>query len=182
MYIRTEETPNPATLKFLPGRGVMDEGTLDIESREDAKQSPLAGRLFGVEGVRAVFLGKDFISVTKDEVKTWADMKPELLTAIVEHYASGEPAALPGAKITLSGKDEGDLVAQIRDLLDRKVRPALAQDGGDVAFQRFEDGIVYVTLKGACSGCPSASLTLKAGIESLLRHNFPEVREVRQVR
>lgn len=183
MFIQTEETPNPATMKFLPGREVLAKGTLDIGSIKDAAQSPLAERLFGIAGVRGVFLGRDFISVTKEEAKNWPELKPAVLTTIMDHYTSGAPMLAEGAVAqTASAADEGEIVAKIREFLDQKVRPALAQDGGDVEFQRFEDGIVYLTLKGACSGCPSASLTLKAGVESLLRHYIPEVREVRQVR
>jgi len=183
MFIQTEETPNPATMKFLPGREVLAQGTLDIGSIKDAAQSPLAERLFGIAGVRGVFLGRDFISVTKEEAKNWPDLKPAILTAIMDHYTSGAPMLAEGAVAhTISAADESEIVAKIREFLDQKVRPALAQDGGDVAFQRFEDGVVYLMLKGACSGCPSASMTLKAGVESLLRHYIPEVREVRQVR
>jgi len=181
MFIQTEETPNPATMKFLPGREVLEEGTLDIASAKDAAASPLAERLFGVEGVCGVFLGKDFIAITKDTAKNWAEMKPPVLMAIMEHFTSGKPV-VASYVVEQPMSDESTVVAKIRDLLDHKIRPALAQDGGDVAFQRFEDGIVYLTLKGACSGCPSASLTLKAGVESLLRHYIPEVQEVRQVR
>jgi Fe-S cluster biogenesis protein NfuA len=191
MFIQTEETPNPATMKFLPGREVLGQGTLDIASSKDAAQSPLAERLFGIEGVRGVFLGHDFISVTKEDAKNWPALKPAILTAIMDHYTSGKPmvaVAVAGSEqrertAEQSQPNEKDaIVAKIREFLDQKVRPALAQDGGDVAFQRFEDGVVYLMLKGACSGCPSASMTLKAGVESLLRHYIPEVREVRQVR
>jgi Fe-S cluster biogenesis protein NfuA len=184
MFIQTEETPNPATMKFLPGREVLAEGTMDIGSSEEALGSPLALRLFDIEGVRAVFLGADFISVTKSDEKSWPTLKPVLLTAIMEHFTSGRPFVVKegGTEQEANPEDEDPVVAQIRDLLDHKVRPAVAQDGGDIVFQRFEDGIVYLTLKGACSGCPSSSLTLKAGVESLLKHYVPEVREVRQVR
>lgn len=184
MFIQTEETPNPATMKFIPGREVMAEGTMDIGSFKDAALSPLAERLFDIEGVSRVFLGKDFISVTKVEDKNWSVLRPFILSAIMDHFTSGKPVIYPeGARDETSlPADEDEVVAQIRDLLDHRVRPALAQDGGDVTFVRFEEGIVYLTLKGACSGCPSASLTLKAGVESLLRHYIPEVVEVRQVR
>ncbi|MFA4995397.1 MAG: NifU family protein [Bdellovibrionales bacterium] len=183
MFIQTEETPNPATMKFVPGREVLGQGTLDIVSSKEAAQSPLAERLFGIDGVRGVFLGADFITVTKAEDRTWPSLKPAILTAIMDHFTSGKPMVTGSAPTqTASPADEGEIVAKIRDLLDHKIRPAVAQDGGDITFQRFEDGVVYLTLKGACSGCPSASLTLKAGVESLLRHYIPEVREVRQVR
>jgi Fe-S cluster biogenesis protein NfuA len=188
MFIQTEETPNPATMKFLPGREVLGEtkagGTLEIISIEDAAQSPLAQSLFGIEGVRSVFLGKDFITVTKGEGKNWPALKPPVLTAIMEHFTSGKPILASDASSSppKGAENEDAVVTKIRDLLDHKIRPAVAQDGGDIVFQRFEDGIVYLTLKGACSGCPSAGLTLKAGVESLLRHYIPEVLEVRQVR
>jgi Fe-S cluster biogenesis protein NfuA len=183
MFIQTEETPNPATMKFLPGRDVMGQGTLDIAAKTDAAQSPLALSLFAIEGVRGVFLGKDFVTVTKDEAKNWAAMKPPVLTAIMEHFTSGKPVLVTeGAEQAVAANDEGPIVAKIRDLLDHKIRPAVAQDGGDITFQRFEDGIVYLNLKGSCAGCPSSSMTLKAGVENMLRHYVPEVREVRQVR
>ncbi|MDD3370738.1 MAG: NifU family protein [Alphaproteobacteria bacterium] len=181
MFIQTEETPNPATMKFLPGREVMEQGTLDMTSPKDALRSPLAQSLFEIEGVRAVFFGADFIAVTKAEDKAWPGLKPAILTAIMEHYTSGKPILDDTVSGEAEAGDEDPVVAQIRDLLDHRIRPAVAQDGGDIVFQRFEDGIVYLTLKGACAGCPSATLTLKAGVESLLRHYIPEVREVRQV-
>lgn len=184
MFIQTEETPNPATMKFLPGREVLAEGTMDIGKVEDAVVSPLAESLFAVEGVCGVFLGKDFIAVTKAEDKSWAVLRPFLLSAIMDHFTSGKPvlaATEGGGAAEAETGDEDEIVAQIRDLLDHKIRPAVAQDGGDITFQRFEDGIVYLRLRGACSGCPSAALTLKAGVENLLRHYIPEVREVRQV-
>ncbi len=181
MFIQTEETPNPATMKFLPGREVLGKGTMDMTSEKEALRSPLAQRLFGVEGVKGVFLGGDFITVTKVDAKTWPDMKPGILTAIMEHFTSGLPVLEEENSIEPVDADEDPVVTQIRDLLDHKIRPAVAQDGGDIVFQRFEDGIVYLTLKGACAGCPSATLTLKAGVESLLRHYVPEVKEVRQV-
>ncbi|MDR3425788.1 MAG: NifU family protein [Alphaproteobacteria bacterium] len=181
MFIQTEETPNPATMKFLPGREVLGEGTLDIVSAEGASQSPLAQSLFGIDGVRGVFLGKDFITVAKDESKSWATMKPPVLTAIMEHFSSGKPVLAKDAAAPVAQENENPVVAKIRDLLDHRVRPAVAQDGGDITFQRYEDGVVYVTLKGSCAGCPSSTMTLKAGVENMLRHFVPEVREVRQV-
>jgi len=182
MFIQTEETPNPATMKFLPGREVLGQGTLDIASIKDAGQSPLAERLFAIDGVRGVFLGKDFITVTKAEGANWPEMKPAVLTAIMEHFTSGKPVLANEKAPAQTTEDKDPIVAKIRDLLDHKIRPAVAQDGGDITFQRFEDGIVYLTLKGACAGCPSATITLKAGVESMLRHYIPEVKEVRQVR
>jgi Fe-S cluster biogenesis protein NfuA len=190
MFIQTEETPNPATMKFLPGRDVMGEGTLDIASSADAAQSPLAEILFGIEGVRGIFLGKDFITITKSDTKNWAAMKPPVLTAIMEHFTANKPIvaiAIAGG-IALaepqqsSNAEDAAIIAKIRDLLDHKIRPAVAQDGGDITFQSYDDGVVYLNLKGSCAGCPSSSMTLKAGVENMLRHYVPEVREVRQVR
>jgi len=182
MFIQTEETPNPATMKFLPGREVM-VGTLEIISAEAAEQSPLAQDLFKIEGVCSVFLGKDFITVTKDDSKAWSTLKPPILTAIMEHFTSNKPVlAASEAAAAESTAGEDPVITKIRELLDHKIRPAVAQDGGDITFQSFEDGIVYLNLKGSCAGCPSSSMTLKAGVENMLRHYIPEVREVRQVR
>lgn len=182
MFIQTEETPNPATMKFLPGSVVMGQGTLDIASAEAASASPLAQRLFAIEGVRGVFLGGDFITVTKEESKSWAVMKPPVLTAIMEHISAGLPVLAKADGNEEAAASDDPVVAKIRDLLDHKIRPAVAQDGGDITFDRFEDGIVYLHLKGSCAGCPSSALTLKAGVENMLRYYVPEVREVRQVR
>jgi len=188
MFIQTEETPNPATMKFLPGRDVMGQGTMDIASEKDAAASPLAQSLFAIDGVRGIFLGRDFITVTKDEAKNWAAMKPPVLTTIMEHFTSGRavmsdaPNAVGAEPSPQKNADEDPIVAKIRDLLDHKIRPAVAQDGGDITFESFEDGVVYLNLKGSCAGCPSSSMTLKAGVENMLRHYVPEVREVRQVR
>ncbi|MDH3239123.1 MAG: NifU family protein [Alphaproteobacteria bacterium] len=184
MFIQTEQTPNPATLKFLPGCQVMERGTLDMSSPEDAGASPLARNLFAVDGVCGVFLGSDFISVTKDGAKDWATMKPMVLSAIMEHFTSGAPvvegAAIDEAEQESDGED-AEIVVQIKDLLDTRVRPAVAQDGGDIVFRAYEDGIVFLHMQGACSGCPSSTATLKMGIENLLKHFIPEVREVRPV-
>ncbi|PID36105.1 MAG: NifU family protein [Rhodobacterales bacterium] len=183
MFIQTETTPNPATLKFLPGREVLDMGTADFPSRDAAAKSPLALRLFAVAGVEGVFLGHDFITVTKAEAQNWDDMKPALLGAIMEHFQSGD-AVLSGdrdaAHAEHTGEDE-EIVNQIKDLLDTRVRPAVAQDGGDITFHGFDRGVVYLHMQGACAGCPSSTLTLKMGIENLLRHYIPEVTEVRPV-
>ncbi|HEX9810279.1 MAG TPA: NifU family protein [Alphaproteobacteria bacterium] len=182
MFIQTEQTPNPVTLKFLPGRAVMAAGTADFRAPEAADRSPLAARIFAVEGVAGVFLGADFISVTRDEGRDWQVLKPLILGAIMEHFTSGAPvvpeAADEGEEPPGEGEDD-EVVTQIRDLLDTRVRPAVAQDGGDIIFRRYADGIVYLHLQGACSGCPSSTATLKAGIENLLKHYIPEVREVR---
>ena len=182
MFIQTEETPNPATLKFLPGRAVVEQGSVDFASSEGAARSPLAERLFKVEGVERVFLGQDFVTVTKSESKDWAVMKPALLGVIMEHFVSGQPVLLEtGAVAAEAGEEDDEIVAQIKELLETRVRPAVAQDGGDIIFQSFEDGIVYLHMQGSCSGCPSSTATLKMGIENMLRHYVPEVIEVRPV-
>jgi Fe-S cluster biogenesis protein NfuA len=183
MFIETEQTPNPATLKFLPGRVVMDSGTADFASLAEAVRSPLAERLFQVEGVQRVFLGQDFISITKTPDKEWFVLKPALLGVIMEHFIAGKPVLLAGA---VEAEDEltgpqSEVVAQIKELLETRVRPAVAQDGGDIIFRKFENGIVYLHMQGACSGCPSSTATLKMGIENMLRHYVPEVVEVRPV-
>ena len=186
MFIQTESTPNPATLKFLPGREVLGTGTADFPAPQTAAASPLAARLFAVEGVTGVFLGADFITVTKAD-GDWAHLKPALLGAIMEHFASGAPvlegaaeAAAGDGHATHDGPD-GAIVDQIKELLDTRVRPAVAQDGGDITFHGFDRGVVYLHMQGACAGCPSSTLTLKQGIENLLRHYIPEVVEVRPV-
>ncbi len=182
MFIQTEETPNPATMKFLPGRAVMADGTLEMASADEAASSPLAQSLFGIEGVRGVFLGKDFITVTKEDAKSWAVLKTLVLAALMDHFTSGKPVLIQTGEPAVAATSDDPVVAKIVELLDQKIRPAVAQDGGDIAFVKFEDGIVYLRLKGACAGCPSATMTLKAGVEAMLRRIVPEVREVRQVR
>lgn len=181
MFIQTEATPNPSTLKFLPGRGVMDRGTAQFEDADQAAQSPLAARLFTVEGVAGVFLGSDFISVTKGAAKGWDVLKPQILSAIMEHFTSGQPVVAQGFQAPEADGDTDGIVMQIKELLETRVRPAVAQDGGDIVFHSYEDGIVYLHLRGSCSGCPSSSATLKHGIESMLRYYVPEVMEVRAV-
>jgi len=184
MFIQTESTPNPATLKFLPGQAVLDAGTADFTSGEEAESSPLARRIFAVDGVTGVFLGADFVTVTKAEAAVWEHIKPAILGAIMEHYQSGDPAltgAAGDAGHTVSDEEDSEIVQQIKQLLDTRVRPAVAQDGGDITFHGFERGVVYLHMKGACAGCPSSTLTLKMGIENLLRHYIPEVVEVRPV-
>jgi Fe-S cluster biogenesis protein NfuA len=183
MFIQTESTPNPATLKFLPGQSVLGVGTADFPAAAAAQTSPLARRIFAVEGVTGVFLGGDFVTVTKAEGHDWAHVKPGVLGAIMEHFQSGA-AAIEGeagpAHAAHDGPD-GDIVRQIKELLDTRVRPAVAQDGGDITFHGFDRGVVYLHMQGSCAGCPSSTLTLKMGIENLLRHYIPEVREVRPV-
>lgn len=183
MFIQTEPTPNPATLKFLPGRTVMEEGVAELtDAANAARLSPLARRLFEVEGVTGVYLGSDFISVTKAETVDWQVIKPALLSAIMEHFLSGEPSVAPeGVLRTVSDAEDDDTVRQIKELLETRVRPAVARDGGDIIFQGFERGVVYLHLRGACSGCPSSIVTLKNGIENLLKYYVPEVVEVRSV-
>jgi Fe-S cluster biogenesis protein NfuA len=183
MFIETEQTPNPATLKFLPGRSVMGSGTADFTSAEGAERSPLAQRLFQVEGVGGVFLGSDFVTVTKAEGKTWQVLKPAILGIIMEHFAANRPVILEStaAPAAAAAGEESEIVTQIKDLLETRVRPAVAQDGGDIIFQGYEDGIVYLHLQGSCAGCPSSTATLKMGIENMLKHYVPEVVEVRAV-
>jgi len=184
MFIQTESTPNPATLKFLPGQTVLEVGTADFPTADSAGTSPLAARLFGVDGVTGVFFGTDFVTVTKTEALDWAHLKPALLGAIMDHYQSGQPVMgagiAAGGHQTHDGPDEA-IVTQIKELLDTRVRPAVAQDGGDITFHGFDRGVVYLHMQGACAGCPSSTLTLKMGIENLLRHYIPEVTEVRPV-
>ncbi|MBV8547995.1 MAG: NifU family protein [Alphaproteobacteria bacterium] len=181
MFIQTEETPNPATMKFLPGRGVMPQGTLEITSADMASASPLAETLFKISGVKGLFLGSDFITVTKSADKDWLSLKPPILAAIMDHYTLNKPILAQEGDSAEEAHSEDDAVsAQIRELINLKVRPAVAQDGGDITFQRFEDGVVYLNLRGSCAGCPSSTMTLKAGIENMLKHYIPEVREVRQ--
>jgi Fe-S cluster biogenesis protein NfuA len=184
MFIQTEQTPNPATLKFLPGKAVMDEGVAEFTEAADAERlSPLASRVFRVEGVTGVYLGGDFISVTKAAGEDWHLLKPAVLGAIMEHYLSGDPVALAGAATarTDAATDEDPTVRQIKELIETRVRPAVAQDGGDIVFHGFDRGVVFLHLRGACSGCPSSIVTLKNGIENLLKYYVPEVVEVRAI-
>jgi Fe-S cluster biogenesis protein NfuA len=184
MFIETEQTPNPATLKFLPGRSVMAQGTADFTTAEAALRSPLAQRLFQVEGIGGVFLGADFVTVTKAEGKTWQVLKPAILGIIMEHFAANRPVILEGEATTApaaAGGEESEIVAQIKELIETRVRPAVAQDGGDIIFQGYEDGVVYLHMQGSCAGCPSSTATLKMGIENMLKHYVPEVVEVRSV-
>ena len=184
MFIQTEATPNPATLKFLPGQPVLENGTLDLRDAEQAAQSPLAERLFDVPGVSGVFFGSDFITVTKNSGE-WQQLKPMILGAIMEHFMSGAPLLNAGGGTTPGDGDEffdaadADTVATIKDLIETRVRPAVANDGGDITFKGFKDGVVYLNMKGACSGCPSSTATLRHGIQNLLKHFVPDVTEVR---
>jgi Fe-S cluster biogenesis protein NfuA len=182
MFIQTEPTPNPATLKFLPGRAVLASGTLDLRDKDAAAQSPLAARLFDIAGVAGVFYGSDFIAVTKSEGE-WQQLKPAILGAIMEHFMSGAPlvqgddAASSDADEFFETKDT-ETVATIKELIETRVRPAVANDGGDITFKGFKDGVVYLNMKGACSGCPSSTATLRHGIQNLLKHYLPDVVEV----
>lgn len=186
MFIQTETTPNPATLKFLPGETVLGSGTADFPTPETGAASPLARRIFAVDGVTGVFLGRDFVTVTKADHVPWDHLKPSVLGAIMEHFQSGAPAiegaaADTGGHVAHEAGPDAEIVVQIKELLDTRVRPAVAQDGGDITFHGFDRGIVYLHMQGACAGCPSSTLTLKMGIENLLRHYIPEVVEVRPV-
>lgn len=191
MLIETETTPNPTTLKFLPGRRVMDAGTRDFATPEEAEVSPLADALFALGDVEGVFFGTDFISVTAAPGVAWPDLKPQVLSVLLDHFSAEMPLFRPGtaAGINVPADDEelpedpadADIVAQIRELIDTRVRPAVANDGGDIVYRGFDKGTVYLRMHGACSGCPSSTATLKHGIESLLKHYVPEVTEVRAI-
>lgn len=186
MFIQTEATPNPATLKFLPGHPVLPGDTLDLRSPEEAQRSPLASALFHVEGVSGVFFGADFIAVTKSDGE-WQHLKPAILGAIMEHYLTGQPlvSGEDGDADTSAGEfydaEDSEAVATIKELIETRVRPAVASDGGDITFQGYRDGVVFLHMRGACAGCPSSTATLKNGIENLLRHFLPDVQEVRPV-
>ncbi len=186
MFIQTEQTPNPQTLKFLPGKVVMEEGTAFYQNIDEAGDSPFARRLFAIEGVNGVFFGSDFITITKNNSYEWQVMKPSVLGGIIDHFNSEDKTI----EKTITKEDEGslknkeddsDIVKQIKELLDTRVRPAVAMDGGDIIYNNFEDGVVYLKMQGACSGCPSSTATLKMGIENMLKHYIPEVKEVRPV-
>jgi Fe-S cluster biogenesis protein NfuA len=189
MFIQTEATPNPEVLKFLPGKAVLGEGTRDFRSPEDAAASPLAAELFAITGVTRVFYGPDFITVGKHASVDWPLMKAPILAAIMDHFTAGRPLFAEGADAASGDHDDGEyegetaqIVAEIKDLLDTRIRPAVAQDGGDILFNRFDvaTGVVWLNMRGACSGCPSSSATLKAGVENMLKHYVPEVTAVEQ--
>lgn len=182
MFIQTETTPNPATLKFIPGEPVMQQGTANFTAKDQADKSPLAQVLFQINGVEAVYFGSDFISVTKAANKQWDVLKTEILTTIMEHYVARRPVMLEsGQEIINSGAEDSDLIKQIKEIIETRVRPAVAQDGGDIIFHSFEDGVVKLEMHGSCSGCPSSSVTLKNGIENMLKHYVPEVESVESV-
>jgi len=189
MYIETEQTPNPATLKFLPGEVVMASGTREFASPEAAEASPLASALYDLGDVSGVFFGRDFISVTAAPGVDWSALKPQVVAILLDHFVSQAPlfieAAGNGIAVPAEDEDFGedpadaDIVLQIKELIETRVRPAVANDGGDIIYRGFREGVVYLTMQGACAGCPSSSATLKHGIESLLKHYVPEVSEVR---
>ncbi len=182
MFIQTEGTPNPATLKFLPGCQVMKQGTANFTGADEAARSPIALRLFEIEGVEGVFLGSDFITVTKAADQDWAVVKPKVLGAVMEHFTAGEAVIEDDSATTEGAEGEDSAIdAQIKELLDTRVRPAVAQDGGDIIYRGFEDGVVYLHMQGSCAGCPSSTATLKSGIENMLRYYIPEIMEVRAV-
>lgn len=192
MLIETEATPNPATVKFLPGREVMSAGTRDFASPEEAEASPLANALFSLGDVTGVFFGSDFVSVTIAPGAQWSDVKPDILATLLEHFSANMPLFAPGSAGDIHIPDDADngfsddpadaeIVEQIRDLIDTRVRPAVANDGGDIVYRGFDKGTVYLKMQGACSGCPSSTATLKNGIEQLLKHYVPEVTDVRAV-
>ena len=182
MFIQTEATPNPETLKFVPGVDVMGGGTANFTSADEAARSPLATRLFDRDGVTGVFLGSDFITVTKDAGSDWTSLKASILGAIMEHFTADLPViSEDGPAEPAAEGEESEIVVQIKDLLDTRVRPAVAQDGGDIIFHGYEDGVVFLHMQGSCAGCPSSTATLKYGIENLLRHYIPDVVEVRPV-
>lgn len=182
MFIQTENTPNPATIKFIPGVPVMkDGGVSEFKTREDAVSSSLAERLFEIQGVASVFFGQDFVSVTKGPEVEWAAIKAPILGAVMQHFSMGEPLFKDTHIEAQTAEAElDDLSKQIKELIDKRVRPAVAMDGGDIIFDRFEEGIVFLKMRGACAGCPSSTVTLKNGVENMLRHYVPEVLEVRQ--
>jgi Fe-S cluster biogenesis protein NfuA len=188
MYIQTEATPNPATLKFIPGKAVLASGTVDFRAADDTAESPLASRLFTIDGVTGVFLAQDFISVTKSDAIAWQHLKPAVLGIIMEHYLSGAPvvagAMAAGGEVDGAedfAPEDQEIVDTIKELIETRVRPAVANDGGDIVFRSFRDGVVSLHMRGACSGCPSSTATLRHGIENLLKHFVPEVQEVRPV-
>ena len=186
MFIQTEQTPNPQTLKFLPGRVVMTDTTAFFKNESECNSSPFARRLFNIEGVEGVFFGSDFITITKSESLEWESMKPIVLGSIMDHFNSNDLTIDPNIvdkkkNLIEDAENDNDIVKQIKELLDTRVRPAVAMDGGDIIYQRFEDGIVYLHMQGSCAGCPSSIATLKMGIENMLKHYVPEVKEVRPI-
>ena len=181
MFIQTQATPNPATVKFIPGEVVSPSGLHDFKDLEEAGNSPLAQRLFGLQGVSGVFLGPDFVSVSKDDMTDWEVLKPMVMALLMEHFTTGQPVLTDSVDANEVSEDDDEITAQIKELIATRVRPMVMMDGGDIVFDRFDDGIVYLSMRGACAGCPSSTMTLKSGIESMLKHFVPEVVEVRPV-
>lgn len=182
MFIQTEATPNPATIKFIPGQPILEKGSADFATADSAVgKSPLAERLFRIDGVKGVFFGTDFVSVTKAEEKEWLTLKPLILGALFEHLSTQQPVLIEMPETPVSTGEDSELVLRIKDILNEQVRPAVARDGGDIIFVDYNDGVVFLRMHGACSGCPSSAITLKAGIENMLRHYIPEVQEVRAI-
>lgn len=181
MFIQTEETPNPNAIKFIPGRMVMEKGTADFPDKASAAQSPLAKRLFDLPDVVGVFFGADFISITKSDEADWSLLKPSVLGAIMEHFVTNQPLFFGDSSADVEDAETDPIVREIKEIIDTRVRPAVAMDGGDIIFESFKDGVVYLRLQGACSGCPSSSVTLKSGIENMLKHYVPEVVEVQAI-
>ena len=182
MFIQTEATPNPQTLKFIPGQVVMKQGVAEFLSPNDANgKSPLAERLFEIDGIRSVFYGADFISITKADDKDWSDIKTFILGVLFEQFSMNKPLMTESEDDDTSSGEESETVKKIREILDERVRPAVARDGGDIVFHSFEKGIVFLKMRGACAGCPSSTMTLKMGIENMLRHYLPEILEVRSI-
>jgi Fe-S cluster biogenesis protein NfuA len=185
MFIQTEPTPNPQVLKFLPGRAVLEDGGMEFPNAEAAARSPLAAALFALDGVEKVYLGNDFLTVGKAEARDWSHLKAPVLAAVMDHFTSGRPTLLREdgtADETVYEGETAQIVAEIMDLLDTRIRPAVAQDGGDILFERFDadTGVVWLNMRGACSGCPSSTATLKSGVENMLKHYVPEVTRVEQ--
>ncbi|MBA4749684.1 MAG: NifU family protein [Alphaproteobacteria bacterium] len=178
MFIQTEDTPNPLTVKFIPGKTVLEEGTAEYLVEDIGSAPLLVQKILTIQGISSVFLGADFVSVSKVVEAEWPLLRPAILSAIMGYYATHTRVDLE-KKETISSEEDSEIVKEIKELLETRIRPAVAQDGGDIAFERFEDGVVYVRLQGACAGCPSSTLTLKSGIENMLRHYIPEVEEVR---
>lgn len=180
MFIQTESTPNPATVKFIPGVPVMETGVAEFTDAASAKRSMLAERIFEIVGVQRVFFGADFVSVTKADAVEWPEIKGKILAAVMQHFSMGEPRFNDAEEAAIDDSLLDEISKQIKELIDTRVRPAVAQDGGDIVFDRFERGVVFLKMRGACSGCPSSTVTLKNGVENMLRHYVPEVLEVRQ--
>lgn len=181
MFIQTEETPNPATLKFLPGRTILENGTADFPTKESAESCLFAKILFTIKGISGVFFGSDFITLTKQDPYDWLVLKPKILGFIMDYFMHHEKVTITQENDISSQEEDTAIVKEIKEILDGRIRPAVAMDGGDIVFNRFEEGIVYLELQGSCSGCPSSTATLKTGIENMLKHYIPEVQEVRAV-